>query len=348
MAQLVKISVDCMGGDHGAPVTVPACLSFLRSHPDCELILVGDRAVLEPALAHASADLAPRWSIEHAGEVVDMDESPAVALRTKRQSSMAVAARLVKDGLADACISAGNTGALMALSRYMLKTLEGIDRPALAMQIPNQLGGTTTMLDLGANVDCEPMHLLQFALMGASLVSALEGVESPSVGLLNIGEEVIKGNDVVKTTAELLRASPLNFYGNVEGDDIYKGTTNVVVCDGFVGNVALKTSEGLAQMMGGFIREEFSRSLMSKFMGLLAYPVLNRFKVRVDHRRYNGASLVGLRGVVIKSHGSADAYAFECALVRAGDAARNGLVQRIALGLSGLAASSDVSKVLIP
>ncbi len=348
IAPPVKISVDCMGGDHGVSVTVPACLSFLRAHPDCELILVGDRDVLETALAGASPDLAKRWRIEHASEVVDMDESPAAALRTKRQSSMSVAARLVKDEMADACISAGNTGALMALSRYALKTLEGIDRPALAMQIPNQLGGTTTLLDLGANVDCEPMHLLQFALMGASLVSALEGLESPSVGLLNIGEEVIKGNDAVKMTAELLRASPLNFYGNVEGDDIYKGTTNVVVCDGFVGNVALKTSEGLAQMMGGFIREEFSRGLTSKIMGLLAYPVLRRFKVRVDHRRYNGASLVGLRGVVIKSHGSADAYAFECALSRAYDAARNGLVQRIAQGLSGLAASADVSKVLIP
>lgn len=348
IAPPVKISVDCMGGDHGVSVTVPACLSFLRAHPDCELILVGDRDVLEAALADASPDLAKRWRIEHASEVVDMDESPAAALRTKRQSSMSVAARLVKDEMADACISAGNTGALMALSRYALKTLEGIDRPALAMQIPNQLGGTTTLLDLGANVDCEPMHLLQFALMGASLVSALEGLESPSVGLLNIGEEVIKGNDAVKMTAELLRASPLNFYGNVEGDDIFKGTTNVVVCDGFVGNVALKTSEGLAQMMGGFIREEFSRGLTSKIMGLLAYPVLRRFKVRVDHRRYNGASLVGLRGVVIKSHGSADAYAFECALGRAYDAARNGLVQRIAQGLSGLAASADVSKVLIP
>ena len=353
VAHAVKISVDCMGGDHGVSVTVPACLSFLRSHPDCELILVGDQGLIEGVLngtasARGAAELAGRWRVEHASEVVGMDESPAVALRSKRQSSMSVAARLVKDGEANACISAGNTGALMALSRYALKTLEGIDRPALAMQIPNQKGGTTTMLDLGANVDCEPVHLLQFALMGASLVTALEGLESPSVGLLNIGEEVIKGNDVVKTTAELLRASPLNFYGNVEGDDIYKGTTQVVVCDGFVGNVALKTSEGLAQMMGGFIREEFSRSLPSKLMGLLAYPVLKRFKVRVDHRRYNGASLVGLRGVVIKSHGSADAYAFECALGRAYDAARNGLVDRIALGLSGLATSTDVSKVLIP
>jgi phosphate acyltransferase len=344
----VKISVDCMGGDHGMSVTVPACLSFLKSHADCDLILVGDRVALEASLLGAPASLVRRCAIEHASEVIGMDESPALALRGKRDSSMRVAARLVKDGAANACISAGNTGALMAISRYMLKTLDGIDRPALAMQIPNQLGGTTTMLDLGANVDCEPIHLLQFALMGVSLVSALEGHESPSVGLLNIGEEVIKGNDVVKLTAELLRASALNFYGNVEGDDIYKGTTHVVVCDGFVGNVALKTSEGLAQMMGGFIREEFSRSLASKFMGLLAYPVLKRFKVRVDHRRYNGASLVGLRGVVIKSHGSADAYAFECALGRACDAARNGLVQRIASGLSDLAANSDVSKVLIP
>jgi glycerol-3-phosphate acyltransferase PlsX len=241
---------------------------------------------------------------------------------------MRVAVNLVKDGRADVVVSAGNTGALMAISRFVLKTLDGIDRPAIATVIPNRTGGVTTMLDLGANVDCEPEHLLQFAVLGASLVSALEEKERPSVGLLNIGEEVIKGNEVVKRAAELLRASSLNFVGNVEGDDIFKGTADVIVCDGFVGNVALKTSEGLAQMLGGFVKEEFTRTWWTRLMALVAMPVLNHFKRRVDHRRYNGASLLGLRGIVIKSHGSADAYAFEHALERGFEAARHGLLER--------------------
>jgi glycerol-3-phosphate acyltransferase PlsX len=257
-----------------------------------------------------------------------MDEPPAQALRGKRNSSMRVAINLVKEGRADAAVSAGNTGALMAISRFVLKTLDGIDRPAIASALPNQRGGATTMLDLGANVDSSAEHLLQFAVLGAALVSALEGKERPSIGLLNIGEEVIKGNEVVKQAAELLRASPLNFQGNVEGDDIFKGTTDVVVCDGFVGNVALKTSEGLAQMLAGMIKEEFTRGVFSKLSAAVAYPVLKRFKRRVDHRRYNGAALLGLRGIVIKSHGSADAYAFEQALGRGFDAARRQLLDR--------------------
>jgi glycerol-3-phosphate acyltransferase PlsX len=264
----------------------------------------------------------------HAEEIVAMDEPPAQALRGKRNSSMRVAVNLVKDGRADACVSAGNTGALMAISRFVLKTLDGIDRPAIATVIPNQTGGVTTMLDLGANVDCTPEHLFQFALLGAAMVAAVEEKERPSIGLLNIGEEVIKGNEVVKQAAELLRASQLNFYGNVEGNDIFKGTTDVVVCDGFVGNVALKTSEGLAQMLGGFVKEEFTRNVFSKLAALVALPVLNRFKRRVDHRRYNGASLLGLKGIVIKSHGSADVYAFECAIRRGFEAARHRLLER--------------------
>jgi glycerol-3-phosphate acyltransferase PlsX len=229
----------------------------------------------------------------------------------------------------------------MAISRFVLKTLAGIDRPAIAFQLPNQRGGSTTMLDLGANVDCEPLHYQQFGVMGAALVSALEGKPEPSVGLLNIGEELIKGSEVVKRAAELLRASGLNFKGNVEGNDIYRGTTDVVVCDGFVGNVALKTSEGLAQMLAGFIREEFSRTFLTRALAAVAYPVLSRLKARLDHRRYNGACLVGLRGVVIKSHGGADAYAFEAALRRAYDAARNGLVDKIAATLPGLTAGQS-------
>lgn len=322
-----RIAIDCMGGDHGVDVTVPAALGFLRREHDAALLLVGRSDQIESRLA-AAGGLRSRIEVVHADEVVAMDEPPAQALRGKRNSSMRVAINLVKDGRADACVSAGNTGALMAISRFVLKTLDGIDRPAIATVIPNQTGGVTTMLDLGANVDCTAEHLFQFALLGAALVAAVEERERPSIGLLNIGEEVIKGNEVVKQAADLLRASPLNFYGNVEGNDIFKGTTDVVVCDGFVGNVALKTSEGLAQMLGGFVREEFTRNAFSKFAALVALPVLKRFKRRVDHRRYNGASLLGLRGIVIKSHGSADAYAFECAIRRGFEAARHGLLER--------------------
>jgi glycerol-3-phosphate acyltransferase PlsX len=322
-----RIAIDCMGGDHGLDVTVPAALSFLRGEPDAALLLVGRSAEIQPRLSAAAA-LRSRIEVVHAEEVVAMDEPPAQALRAKRNSSMRVAVNLVKEGRADACVSAGNTGALMAISRFVLKTLDGIDRPAIATVIPNQTGGVTTMLDLGANVDCTAEHLFQFALLGAALVAAVEEKERPTVGLLNIGEEVIKGNEVVKQAAELLRASPLNFHGNVEGNDIFKGTTDVVVCDGFVGNVALKTSEGLAQMLGGFVKEEFTRNAFSKFAALVALPVLKRFKRRVDHRRYNGASLLGLRGIVIKSHGSADAYAFECAIRRGFEAVRHRLLER--------------------
>ena len=318
-----------MGGDHGLPVTVPAALDFLKQVDDARLLLVGQKDAIDQALAKSRTVDSTRIEVRHASEVVAMDDPPAAALRSKRDSSMRVAIELVKSGDADACVSAGNTGALMAISRFVLKMQPGIDRPAIATQLPNQTGGTTTMLDLGANVDCEPRHLLQFAVMGAALVTALEGKERPTVGLLNIGEEVIKGNDTVKQAGELLRESTLDFRGNVEGNDIYEGTTDVVVCDGFVGNIALKTSEGLARMLGGFIREEYKRHVFTRLMALLSLPVLLRFRKRLDHRRYNGASLVGLRGVVIKSHGSADAYAFEVALRRAYDAVRNGLVQRI-------------------
>jgi phosphate acyltransferase len=326
----VRIAIDCMGGDHGLPSTIPAALSFVDQTPDVELVLVGREVEITDALVRAGRTLpVARIRIQHASEVVGMDEPPAQALRSKRDSSMRRAIEEVRDGRADACVSAGNTGALMAISRFVLKMVDGIDRPAIAAPVPNARGRQTMMLDLGANVDCEPEHLLQFALMGSALVSALGGGERPSVGLLNIGEEAIKGNETVKQAAELLRASDLNFYGNVEGNDIYKGTVDVIVCDGFVGNVALKTSEGLAQMLAGFIREEFNRHPTTKLMALLSYPVLRRFRRRVDPNRYNGASLVGLRGIVIKSHGSSDAQGFEWALRRGYEAARNGLLQRI-------------------
>lgn len=324
----VTIAIDCMGGDHGPVVTVPAALSFLRSHPDANVILVGREEAILPHLGTAVSEFGTRIRLHPASEVVTMDDPPAIAMRNKKDSSMRVAMDLVKSGEACAAVSAGNTGALMAISRFVLKTLPGVDRPAIATVLPS-MKGHTYVLDLGANVDCTAEHLLQFGVMGSSLVAAIEHKERPSVGLLNIGEEAIKGNDVVKEAGELLRASGLNFYGNVEGDDIYEGTVDVVVCDGFVGNVALKTSEGLAQMLGAFLKQEFSRSLLTKLMAVVALPVLKRFKKRVDHRLYNGAPLLGLRGVVLKSHGSADAVAFGNALSRAADAASNRLIERI-------------------
>ncbi|MBP7393628.1 MAG: phosphate acyltransferase PlsX [Zoogloea sp.] len=324
----VTLAIDCMGGDHGPSVTVPAALHFLRADRDTRIVLVGRPEAIEPHLGTALAEFGERLRIQRASEVVGMDEPPALAMRSKKDSSMRVAVDLVKSGDAQAAVSAGNTGALMAISRFVLKTLPGIDRPAICSTLPT-LRGQTHVLDLGANVDCSPEHLLQFAIMGAMLVAAVEHNERPSVGLLNIGEEDIKGNETVKQAAVLLRNSGLNFYGNVEGNDIYKGTVDVVVCDGFVGNVALKTSEGLAQMMATFLREQFSRNWMTKLAAVFAMSALKGFKHKVDSRRYNGAALLGLRGVVVKSHGSADAFAFEQAIYRASEAARNRLIERI-------------------
>ena len=323
---MTTLAVDCMGGDHGPRVTLAACRHFLEKHSEAHLLLVGAPEALS-GFVHDRARIVP------ASEVVTMDDAVEIALRKKKDSSMRVAIQQVKDGQAQAAVSAGNTGALMALARYLLKTLEGIDRPAIAYPMPNANGGTTTVLDLGANVDCTAQHLLQFAVMGSALVSALNHEENPSVGLLNIGEELIKGSEVIKKAGELLRsaanAGDLNFYGNVEGNDIFKGTTDLVVCDGFVGNVMLKTSEGLASMIGGFLKEEFSRNPLTRLAAIVAYPVLSAFKSRVDYRHYNGAALLGLRGLVFKSHGSADEFAFEQALTRAYDAARNQLLDRV-------------------
>jgi glycerol-3-phosphate acyltransferase PlsX len=319
-----------MGGDAGLTVTIPAAVAFARQFPDTRLLLVGLPDKIEAALAAQRDVPRDRLEIVPATEVVLMDDPVEVALRRKKDSSMRLAAQAVKDGRADACVSAGNTGAWMAISRYVLKTLEGIDRPAIATSLPNQLGRATTILDLGANVDCTPEHLLQFAIMGSALAQALDHRDEPSVGLLNIGEEVIKGNEVVKEAAELLRASPLNFYGNVEGNDIFKGTVDVIVCDGFVGNVVLKSIEGLAKMLSIVIREEFKRNLLTLVAGAFAIPVIKRLRKRVDNRRYNGAALLGLRGVVIKSHGSADVYAYGFALQRAREAVASKLLQRMA------------------
>ena len=317
-----------MGGDHGPHVTVPAALELLNKDPDINIVLVGLSDAIQAELKIRNAQTGPRLRIHHASEVITMDDAPALALRNKKDSSMRVAINLVKSGEAHACVSAGNTGALMAISRFVLKMLPGIDRPAIATVLPS-LRGQTYVLDLGANVDCSATDLLQFGVMGAMLASAVDNNPSPSIGLLNIGEEEIKGNEVVKQAGDLLRASHLNFYGNVEGDDIYNGTTDVVVCDGFVGNAVLKTSEGLAKMLGTFLREEYKRNLFTRIAGVFSLPVINAFKKRVDPRSYNGASLLGLRGIVIKSHGSADSYAFGCAITRAVSEVRAGVLRRI-------------------
>ena len=314
MSAVITIALDAMGGDHGADTVIPAAINILKHRDEVRLVLVGDQAQLQTRLSQAGFNGSnDRLIIHHASEIVDMDESPSRALRFKKDSSMRVAINLVKDGTAQACVSAGNTGALMATARYVLKTLPGIDRPAISSAIPS-IEGFTEVLDLGANVDCSAEHLFQFAVMGSVLASAVHGLDNPRVGLLNIGEEEIKGNDQVKEAARLLAGSSLNYIGFLEGNDIFKGGVDVVVCDGFVGNVALKTSEGVAKMVSHFMREAFSRNLLTKLAGAIAMPVLKAFRSRIDPRRYNGASLLGLRGIVIKSHGGADAFAFENAI----------------------------------
>lgn len=312
----LTIALDAMGGDHGPDVVVPAALSVLRENSELRLILVGDQETLVAALKQQGADVGPRLQIRHTSQIVAMDELPSIALRTKKDSSMRVAINLVHEGKASACVSAGNTGALMATSRFVLKTLPGIDRPAIITALPT-MTGHTHVLDLGANVDSSADVLFQFAVMGSVLVQAVDNNAAPKVGLLNVGEEEIKGNERVKEAARLLAGSDINYIGYVEGDDIYAGTVDVVVCDGFVGNVALKSSEGVAKMISHFMKQEFSRNLLTKLAALVALPVLKAFKHKIDPRRYNGASLVGLNGIVIKSHGSADSFAFANAIKEA-------------------------------
>ncbi len=309
------VALDCMGGDFGPPVVVPAALRALDRHPELKLILVGLEDRVRAALdAEKPGSLANRLEIRHASQVVGSDELPSHALRSKKDSSMRVAINLVKAGDAGACVSAGNTGALMATARFVLKTLPGIDRPAICTVLPNIKGGHTHVLDLGANVDSSAESLMEFAVMGSALAQAVDDNPRPTVGLLNIGEEEIKGNERVKEAARLLSESNLNYIGYVEGDGIYMGDADVVVCDGFVGNVMLKTTEGVARMIGQFMKEEFRRNPLTLLSGLVAMPVLRNLRKRIDPRRYNGASLLGLQGIVIKSHGSADAFAFSQAI----------------------------------
>lgn len=325
----ITIAIDAMGGDHGPHVTVKAALGILRREDDVNIVLIGLEDAIHAELKLYRAQVGTRLRVHHASEVVKMDDPLSVALRGKKDSSMRVTADLVKRGEADAGVSAGNTGALMAVSRFVLKTLPGINRPAIASTLPSHTG-CTYMLDLGANVDCTAENLLQFGIMGSALCTAIEHKEKPRIGLLNVGEEEIKGNDVVKQAGEMLKSSGLNFYGNVEGDDIYKGTVDVVVCDGFVGNVALKSSEGLAKLIAEVLRREFKKNLLTRMAGIIALPVIRAFKRKMDPRRYNGATLLGLNGVIIKSHGSADVFAFEQAILKAVEEVRGGLLRRIA------------------
>jgi phosphate acyltransferase len=329
----INIAIDAMGGDHGPSITIPAALQFLDHSPGARVTLVGRTEAIQAELKRAGAQALltaspARLIIVDAPDVVGMDEDIRSAIRNKKNSSMRVAIDLVKSGEAHACVSSGNTGALMGTAKFVLKTLPGIDRPAICAALPTRKG-VTYALDLGANADCSPEHLLQFAIMGAMLVTAVDNNPSPSVGLLNIGSEDIKGNEKVKAAGELLKASHLNFYGNVEGTDIYKGTTDVVVCDGFVGNVMLKTSEGIAKMMGDFLKAEYEKNIFRKMAAVASYAVIKGFKARVDHRHYNGAALLGLKGVVVKSHGSADAYSFFKAITRAASEVEHDLLALI-------------------
>ncbi len=338
----IRIALDAMGGDFGAPVVVPAALHVLDEQPELSLVLVGDQTVLLQELAARRREPGDRLTIHHASQRVEMDEAPSAALRGKKDSSMRVAINLVKERAVDACVSAGNTGALMATARYVLKTLPGIDRPAICAVMPT-ITGHTHMLDLGANVDLSADHLFQLAVMGAELTAAVDNKARPTVGLLNIGEEEIKGNDQVKRAAQLLENSSLNYYGFIEGDDIFKGTVDVVVCDGFVGNIALKTSEGVARMISHFMKEEFLRSPWNKMIGLMAKRILDNFRLRIDPRQYNGASFVGLQGIVVKSHGGADEFAFAQAIREAVVEIRKNVPERIRANLEALLIERPVS-----
>ncbi|MCK5662685.1 MAG: phosphate acyltransferase PlsX [Thiotrichaceae bacterium] len=314
----LRIALDAMSGDHGPSIVVPAALKILAEREDLHLILVGEAAVLKQMLGQQSAKVMQHLSIQHATQRVEMDELPSRALRGKKDSSMRVAINLVKQNKADACVSAGNTGALMVTARYVLKTLPGIDRPAIITTLPNMQDKYTHVLDLGANIDVTAEHLFQFAIMGTVLAQAVHNLTSPRIGLLNIGEEEIKGNQRVKEAAKLLASSPIiNYFGFVEGNDIFKGTVDVVVCDGFVGNVFIKTAEGVAQMMNYYIKQNFNKNLLTRLAARISLPILKKLHQEIDPRRYNGASLLGLRGIVIKSHGGADVLSFTCAIKEA-------------------------------
>lgn len=311
----ITIAIDAMGGDFGPPVTIPAAIAILSRYPELHLVLVGDEAKITHFLK-SNKNHKDRISIVHATQQVEMDESPAQALRSKKDSSMRVAINLIKEGKVQACVSAGNTGALMATARFVLKTLPGIDRPAIISSFPTlRRGKKVRMLDLGANVDSSAENLMQFAIMGSVLASAVDNIKNPRISLLNIGVEEIKGNEQVKETAQLLTQSPqINYIGYIEGDDIYSGDTDVIVCDGFVGNVALKTAEGVALYISTLIKRAFTRNIFTKVIGFLAKPIFRTFAKRIDPANFNGATFIGLQGTVIKSHGGATIKGFANAI----------------------------------
>jgi glycerol-3-phosphate acyltransferase PlsX len=342
MAHKITIALDAMGGDFGPGVVVPSAVHVLRENPDLSIILVGDNDQIQNELANISNAPKARIEIQHASQVVEMDDLPSQALRNKKDSSMRVAINLVKEGKAQACVSAGNTGALMATARFVLKTIAGVDRPAIIVLLPTT-EGHTHILDMGANVDSSAENLFEFAVMGSILTSAVDNVEKPKVGLLNIGEEEIKGNERVKEAARLLANSDLNYVGFVEGDDIFKGTADVVVCDGFVGNVSLKTTEGVAQLIAHFVKQEFKKNIFTKLAALIALPVLNSLKRKIDPRRYNGASFVGLQGIVIKSHGNADKLSFAYAIREAIVEVQMNVPQRIKNQLESMLSARQAS-----
>ncbi len=342
MDSRITIALDAMGGDFGTDVVVPAAVLAARKNPDVDFILVGDEAEIRTALDDAGSADGSQLRVQHASQTVAMDELPSHALRNKKDSSMRVAINLIKEGRAHACVSAGNTGALMATSRFVLKMLPGIDRPAICTALPSEKDHTW-MLDLGANVDCDAKHLLQFALMGSEQAGAVDGNRNPTVGVLNIGEEEMKGNEQVKEAARLISQSGLNYAGYAEGDDIYKGNFDIIVCDGFIGNISLKTSEGVAKMIATFIKQEFTRNIFTKLAALIAMPVLKAFRRRIDPRRYNGASLLGLRGIVIKSHGSADALSFNNAIKVAILSVREAVPDRISARLQSFQENRQAS-----
>lgn len=334
----IKISIDAMGGDFGPDVTVPAAFNVLCKFPAINLILVGDENLLNAKITNFLAKNSKKYAlcksrilIQHASEKVEMDESPSKALRTKKDSSMRVAINLVKDGIANAVVSAGNTGALMATAHFVLKTLPGIDRPAIITSLPTKNSAKEVrVLDLGANVDSEASHLYQFAVMASAMVKAVDKIPQPKIGLLNIGAEEIKGNEQVKQTAKLLAENKnINYIGYVEGDDIFKGEVDVVVCDGFIGNIALKTIEGMAKLIAFYVKREFSANIFTKTIALIAWPVLRRLKKELDPGKRNGATLIGLNGIVVKSHGGANIAAFANAIEEAILEVRQNVSQRI-------------------
>ncbi len=332
-----------MGGDYGPQIVIPAAVAALNDHPEVNFILVGDRCVIKTHLQQINGLDNDRFTIWHASQQVAMDESPALALRGKKDSSMRVAINLVKEGIASACVSAGNTGALMATARFVLKTLPSIERPAIVSSLPT-IKGHTYMLDLGANVDSSANNLLQFAVMGSVLAELVDGKKHPTIGLLNIGSEDIKGNECVKEAARLLSKTDLNYYGFVEGSDLYEGTVDIVVCDGFVGNIALKTSEGVIHMIRHFLRQSFNRNIFTKIAGLIARPVMTHFRDELDPRTYNGANFIGLQGIVIKSHGGADTFAFTHAINIAIVEAEKDMPNNISKNLESLLKGQNIYK----